>query len=272
MNELRVLHYDQVVYNDLTFKCIDYLRDFFDVSYAVGDFVYVGLYKPFNNFYVEKNQDATTNFISWEYFNGSFTSLSVIDDTNGFNRSGFVSFEKPSDWQKNTIGNIEAYWIRFSCPDAFTLSLKGMNIVFSDDNDLLQECRDINDYLAKGDDSFIAYQVSARNDIVQRLRNGGLVKNVSSTIANVEYKNITKWDILDIGEIRQASKYLVLSKIFFDVSENSDDKNMEKYREYNSKYGDAFELFMLSVDKNDDGQYDQNEDLEMNDLQVLKQW
>jgi hypothetical protein len=29
---------------------------------------------------------------------------------------------------------------------------------------------------------------------------------------------------------------------------------------------------MLSIDKNDDGQYEQEEDLELNDLQVLKQW
>jgi hypothetical protein len=271
MNELRFLHYDQSIYNDYTFKSIDYLRDFFDITYVIGDFVYIGLYKPFNNFYVEKNQDATGEFIQWSYYNGSFTSLSVIDDTNGFDRSGFISFEKPSDWQKSSIGGIEAYWIRFSCPDNFTLSLKGLNIVFSDDNDLLQECRDINNYLAKGDDSFIAYQVSARNDIVQRLRNGGLIKKVDNANVVTQYKNITKWDILDIGEIRQASKYLVLSKIFFDVSENADDKNMEKYREYNAKYGDAFELFMLSIDKNDDGQYEQEEDLELNDLQVLKQ-
>jgi len=102
--------------------------------------------------------------------------------------------------------------------------------------------RNIDALKAKGDNSFIAYHVASRNEIIQSLRNGGYSKRFDDMAAN-----ITKWDILDLGEIRQASKYLALAKICFDISLNVDDKFYSKFRDYEGMFGAAFKLFYLKL-------------------------
>ena len=139
---------------------------------------------------------------------------------------------------------------------------------------MLSEVRNINDYLYAGDSSFIAYHVAARNEMVQALRNGGYRKfEEINNITNItkKYMNIIKWDLLELGEVREAAKYLALSKIFFDVSENVDDKDFQKYSEFKSMYGQAFDLFYLSLDKDDDGEIDDaTERLADNNIEILK--
>lgn len=158
------------------------------------------------------------------------------------------------------------------------VSAQGMNIVYSDDTDLKSEVRVLDDYLATGDSSFISYHVAARNEIVQSLRNGGYIKEQDPTAAfapflefnNIKRENLNKWDVFDLGEIRQASKYLTLAKIFFDVSENVDDKHYQRYRDYEGMYGAAFKLFYISLDLDNDGNEDQDEMLMLNDVTVTK--
>jgi len=256
MRDIYFKHDNNGVFTDYSKDARDYLRDNFQFNFtAIEDYIYIGLYKPFNEFYVELFQASEDGqAISYKYNNGAFVRLNVNDDTKSMLRSGFISFEKPSDWVKSIIDGVEAYWIKLESDIDFSPYFKGVDIVYSDDNDLLQESRDIMDFLAKGDDSFIAYHVSARNDIVQTLRNTGEIKTVDYLP-----KQLTKWDLLDMGEVRQASKYLTLAKIFFDVSENVEDKSFSKYKSYKGMYGKAFDLFRLSIDKNDDGISDEIE-------------
>ena len=268
-------YYDKnMVISDYSQKARDYLRDSFTIDFVgAEDSFYIGLYKPFDWVYMELLTEALTDSeLVYEYSNGAgFSGLNVFDDTIGFQRSGFINWNKPSDWKAQAINGQELYWVKITSPVNFSIAIQGCNIVFADDNDLEQECRDIKDYLYKNDKSFIAYHVSTRNDIIQRLRNGGDKKLVNENTVNEKFENITKWDLLDIGEIRSAAKYLCLSKIFFDVSENVDDKAFSKYKEYMAQFGDAFELFFLSIDKNDDGQVDiVKENLAENDIEVYK--
>lgn len=149
-------------------------------------------------------------------------------------------------------------------------SYSGVNVVYADDIDLKSENRAINDYLAEGDTSFIAYHVAARNEIVQTLRNGGNSKNSADTSLALQRLQMNKWDILDRGEIRQAAKYLCLSKIFFDSSDNIEDKSYERFKDYEGMYGASFKLFYMSLDLNDDGNTDVNENMELNGVTVSK--
>lgn len=266
MKDLIVKHDDNGVFNDISKSCQDFLRDSETIEYTLSeDYIYIGLYKPFNAFYAELI--SVTGNASYEYYNGSWEVLSVNDDTRSLSRSGFVEFEKPADWSSTTVDNDNLYWLRLSLDATVSLELKGLNIVFSDDQDLSKEVRDINDFIARGDSSFIAYHVSSRDQIIQTIRNGGDYKN---RVDNALSENITKWDILDLGEIRQASKFLTLSKIFFDVSENVDDKAYLRYVDFSKKYGESFKLFRMSLDKDDDGIKDSVENLALNEIIVSK--
>ena len=99
------------------------------------------------------------------------------------------------------------------------------------------------------------------------MRNGGHSTKIEGS--NVA-ENLTKWDILDTGEINQAAKFLCLSKIFFDVSENPDDKHYQRYMNFDQKFGEAFKLYLLSLDTNDDGVEDDTEKTQNRRMSVHK--
>ena len=136
-----------------------------------------------------------------------------------------------------------------------TFDLEMLNLVFADDNDLREVQRDIDRYLFTGDNSFIAYHYAARNEIVQSLRNSGYTTRKLAGNSN----DLTHWDILEPEQIRSAAKYLALSNIMFDVSANEQDKYYQKWRDYKANYAEAFKLYLLWLDKDDDGQLDASE-------------
>lgn len=272
MRDLYCFYDDNGSFSDFSFEAREYLKDTFDITMvALEDSIYIGLYKPFNTAYAEL-ATANTNAgeLTFSYYNGSsFVAVeNQYDDTKGFNRSGFISWDKSSDWAATTINSQSAYWIKIDInADSSAMVFDGFNIVFSDDTDLEKEMRSINRFLSTNDSSFIAYHVSARDEIVQSIRNRG---NVKKADGEDFYRNITAWDILDIGEIRQASKYLVLSKIMHDASDNPEDKYYQRFRDYRQMYGKSFDTWYLSLDKDDDGVSDTGEKLTSNTINLVR--
>jgi len=63
---------------------------------------------------------------------------------------------------------------------------------------------------------------------------------------------------------------LTLSKIFYDVSENTDDKQYQRAVDYNDKFGEAFKLYRISIDKNDDGKADKDEKTQLRGMRIHK--
>ena len=269
MRDLYLFHDDNGAFADYTLDARDYLRDEFTIDFTSGeDHIYIGLYKPFNKTYLELKTPAVANVnFTAEYYNGAaWQTLGTMDDTKGFTRSGFIQFEKPEDWSETPVNGESKYFIRFTA-DTFTAEIQGFNLVFADDNDLRQEVRCIDDFTQGNDTSFIAYHVSARNEIIQTLRNGG---HSTQKEGAVNHSNLTKWDLLDSGEINQAAKYLCLSKIFFDISENPDDKHYQRFNDYEQLFGEAFKLYRLSLDSNDDGVANEKEILAPRGITVNK--
>lgn len=280
MNELFILHDDNGSFVDYSKESSDFLRDDYNLDFvAIEDSLYIGLYKPFSSLYFEfKTPNGSDIGITLEKSTGAgFTNMDLTDDTKGFQRSGFFNVNRNNEnWESQDVNGQSAYWLKLTASNDFNVDVHGLNIVFSDDNDLVQEVRLINDFLAPGDNSFISYHVSSRNDIIQRMRNGGYVKEVDNNDSvflsekSRNLKQVNKWDILDLGEIKQASKYLTLAKIFFDNSENVDDKSYQRFMDYDNKFGEAFKLFYMSIDLDDDGRTDQDEKLSLNEIDLVK--
>lgn len=270
MKDLYVIHDDNTVFADYSKESKDYLRDSYSIDFvAIEDALYIGLYKPFNSVYVELETPSIVDqdFI-FKVNNGtSEVSLVTDDDTKAFQRSGFIRWDRDTEWTETTVNNITAYWVKIEAPGDFTATIKGLNIVFADDLHLKAEQPNINRLIPVNEISFINYHVAARDEIIQTIRNSGEVKQKDTAAAKLE--NITKWDILDIGEIAQAAKYLALSKIYFDISENSDDKSYQRYKNYMGSYGKAFKLFYKSIDNNDDGVADETESLKIRSSEMV---
>jgi hypothetical protein len=254
----------------------DYLRDNIELSFGAADKLYVGLYKPFNSVYIELDASVPATSLSFKYSAGSsvFSPLEVMDDTKGLSRSGFMSWNRDiEEWKEDTINGQKLFWVEITFNGAYTANFKGLNIVFSSDYEMELKNPFVMDYLPKNDTTFIRYHVAARNEIVQLLRNGGYIKMPTGSDnlffnSLQDRQDITKWDLLDIGQIKEAATFKALAAVFFNESRNIEDKEYALYRQYQGSFGQSFKLFYLSLDTDDDGKTDDIEKLASNEIKV----
>lgn len=236
--------------DDLSLKLENYLVDSVTLDLSAGETIDVGYYKPISDLYIELKQvTPVLNSLKVEVFNGSWTSLSIHDRTDGLNRSGFVRWTKDVGEKQTTLHSQELNWYRISLHEDVTgLEIKGINLVFADDADLKESYPDIGEYLPQNSDSFIAYHQEARNFILTYLRNKG-----KTVYQKNKYKMLDQFDLHNFDEVRQAAKYLALANIFYNESDSVDDKWKQKGDAFKGKYSEAINLNFLSIDENDDG-------------------
>lgn len=266
--KLFVFHDDDNSFSNFSREALDYLRDDFALALnSSEDYLYVGNEKPINAFFVEMSTvNSEDNKVSGEFYNGTtWKSLEgFMDSTNGLKRSDFIVWDRnQTDEAKITVNSQEAFWYRFRPSVTFSAQTRvlGVNIVFSSDNDLKEEICNITDadegLLPNGEVSFISKHLASRNDIIQKIRNDGRTKQNLNT---GEFKDINAFDLLNFGQVRQASKYLTLSKIFLGLSDSPEDSWERKSRKYESLYTRAISLFFLELDQDDDGLRSEHEE------------
>ena len=271
--KLSVLHDDNGVFIDYSNAMAGYDRGTSSVSYvALEDKLYVGFYKPISVFYIDfdtPNTNSVTTSIS--FYNGaSFGAVSGLhDDTSGASRSGFIGWDRNQlSEAKTTINSSELFWYEAAFSgDTTEMVINGINIVFSDDQDLKREFFDIEKYKSTSEGSFILSHAAARDEIIQELRADGRYKEDFST---GKLKDITAFDLLDISQVKLASTYLALSKIFFQASDEVDDVYMQKSDRYRSLYNKAMKTMYLNVDVDDDGVQDVHEELAPNTASLVR--
>jgi hypothetical protein len=255
-------------FTDLSTNLADFSKGYETIASLnhTEDYIYIGLDKPFNSLYCDvKTGNAVAATLAFQYYNGSWTSLTVRDETSAFTASGYFQFDKVSiqeSWEKTTINSLDKFWIRLrpSATLSVGLQLNGINIVFSDDSDLTKEYFNILDY--KGTRaSFIAEHVSSRDEIIQRYRNKGFVVDsyenaislelVSTSMTNK--KILSSVDLHNLEEVRLASIYLTLHKILFNASDEKEGSLESKANFYLGKANSVLETLFLSYDVNNDG-------------------
>jgi hypothetical protein len=259
--KLTVMHDANGSFTDLSFEAFDFSRDTFSVTLnASTSYLYVGFTKPINTIYISTaTANTNANTLTIEYYNGSWTSVdNKHDATKGLTRSGYMTWDRPTDATQTAINSTTKYWVRIrpSVTHSAT-SLNGIGLVFCDGIDLAYEVPEINDsnHLA-GKTSHILNCVASTNQIIQDFRN----KDYSVTNPSTGVKeDLTAWDLLDINQVKQAAVFLTLSKIYFNFSDSPEDKYSDKSNYYYKRYQDAIGLSRLSLDTDKDGIADSNE-------------
>ena len=261
--KLTVLHDDNSSFTDYTSSLAGFDRDTASLTFiALEDTLYVGFEKPINTFYLEFST-ANTNSLTLDvqYYNGSaFTAAAgQHDDSKGFTRNGFVRWDRnQTNEAKTTVNSTEQYWYKLVLSgDTTAMVINGLNIVFSDDQDLKRELFEISKFLPTGQTTHILSHVSARDEIIQNLNIMGKKKTDSTS---GWWENITAFDLLETSEVKLASTYLTLSKIFMSVYDDNDDFYSEKAEKYRKMGMNVLNNIRLKVDKDDDGLHDQSED------------
>lgn len=259
---LKVLTYVGSTFTDISKECADFSRDTAAVTLADTSILYVGFNKPFNQIYVNldtANTNATT--LSIQYWDGSqwTSATNGVDDTKGLTRSGFITWDRNlTNESQTSINSSTKNWIKItSSVTTSAMVVSGLNFIFVDDQDLKTEVPEIADsnHLA-GKTSHILTHVAVRNQIIQDLRNKDYFR-INPTTGLKE--DLTPWDILDANQLKQAAIFLALSKIYFNFSDETDDKYQKKSEYYYSKYDKAINMSRISLDLDDDGLEDEEE-------------
>jgi len=258
---LKILLDDNAAYTDYSIKCENFIRDnFTHTIVASEDAILIGYHKPIERVYIELTTPNTNSAsMTVNYYDGStFTASSgLVDLTDGLTRSGFVYWDRSqTDNAKTTINSLERYWYEINLDvDTSATQIAGINILFSDDFDLLEVDAEVLSFMHSGDNSMIRFHQAARNEIVQRLNNSGKLKINSSG----QREKLNAYDLLDPTDLKEASKYLTLARIYEPISDEVDDKYNQKFKQYFQTYQDAFNLYMTSIDLDDDGVADSGE-------------
>lgn len=261
-NKLTVLHDDNSTFADYSNESLDFDRDFFTMELsAASDYLYIGFTKPISEIFFEiKNPNTVTATLDGEFYNGTtWTDLvGLYDETRSFKRSGYITWDRnQTDEAQVAVNSSTKNWVRFRpSVDLSVTIFAGINIIFASDRDLKGEFFEIGQFLPKGADSHILTHVAARDEIIQYLRNGGHFKQDLNT---GRLKDITAFDLLDLGQIKQPAINLTLSKIFSNASDQVDDNWSEKASHYRSLYNASMKLFYLDIDSDDDGKQDDEE-------------
>lgn len=261
---------------DISLLMENYSVDEFSTLLLSTDEILIGYYKPINSMYLELGADKNlnTSAMSLYYYNGTsfVTTPTLVDETKGFSRCGFIKWSRNLPNEKTTTEQAETmYWYKIKVDvDTSILNLLGINLVFSNDNDLKEEYPSIMEMLPENEPTFIKFHVASRKDILSYFRaQGKLIKVNDKNYATS--KKLDQFDLLDYEELRDASKFLTLSKILYWVSDSVDDKWHQKALKYEQKYGDKINLVNLSIDSNDDGKADNNETNAIQSITIVRQ-
>ncbi len=270
LHKLRVLLATAAAsFTDLTEKAWDYYRDPADVPLEAGGFLYLGRRKPFGTIYADVPVDyrnVTETRFTMEYWDDdaqAWTAYALpVEDTLALNRSGFIKWEpliyagSAAVWGETEVNGVTAFWVRLSVAESLTgiTRVNAINIVFADDRDLQREEFAIRQLLPKDEnqvlaESFILSHVAAREEILKVLRNRGNVKKVPGGTL----EDIDEWDLFRSEQVREAAVFGAMAKIYFNASDSPEDIYWLKYKQYEGKFSEAMQLYLLSLDKNDDG-------------------
>lgn len=256
-----VLFDDGSSFTDLSLDMLSFGRDSAVVPLlASAGALYFGLYKPFVALFVEmKVPNSVAVALSVEYWNGSAWApvSSLVDDSYGLKRSGFIQFDKPEDWEETSVNSLSAFFLRVK-PDSDltgTTEIQGMNIVFSDDQDLRGVYPSVLNYLDTTETSFILRHENSRDRIIEEIR-----KTMrKSQVGSGKWEQIDAWDFLHVDEVRLWATYLTLQNIFSGLQANDNDMFIAKAKEYGDKAQESKAQAYLSLDLNDDGKDDKVE-------------
>jgi hypothetical protein len=258
---------------DESLRVKDFNSNIAPAPLEAGQFLYVGYYKPFTQFYVEfENKNDVDVGLLFEYFDGNnwVELASTIDETQDFLQSGFIYFERPTAWASVEVDGDENFYVRIASDidlNAIT-SIRGINVLLSNDEDLEGIRSNIVSKLNSGK-SWIVKHEAAKKYIIQHLRSLGYRKVTNSEQSNTSlyfgneslyFSNLTAFDFLEPFELREAAKYKAASMIYLDeLSDEEDDKYYRMGIRHGKTADEMLNLFSLKIDSNDNGIEDAEE-------------
>jgi len=217
------------------------------------DVIYIGYYKELNQLYFEIITKAVTNAgLTFSKSNGTdYTIVNSDDETDGLTKSGFVYLDQLSTSGQLTENGETLNWIKIENTNGAVVSLRLLDLIFNSEDDLMLDEPDIARLYPEGLDSHILSLVASRNYILRKINNSGKYK-----YNGIKVFSINQYDIMNVDELREASVYYTLYKIFANIQDGENDVYRQKSQDYLDKFNASFQIFsnsILTIDLDDDG-------------------
>lgn len=263
-NWIRILYNDNGTFTDYSLDNSNTSATFTAALVNDEDYIYIGKYYPFNNFYLQvdtANTNAAT--LNIDIYDGTSwrSCVDILDGTSSGGKtlaqSGIIHFEpnKNYGWQRIadssdsyaptemqdevTIYNL--YWMRFKVSadlSAGTL-IKRIIYSFSNDANLLAYETKINNYLtAFGLSNWNDKIVTASQEVLNYLRAMEIIVN--------------EGQIIRFEDVLIPTTYKTLSVIYNDLGKSYEDKR--DY--YENKFKETMVLPNMTIDSNMNGKLD----------------
>jgi len=229
--------------------------DLLPFELTASDKLYLGFYGKFTSRYFDFDTlNATGTVVSVKQWDGTaFVPVEdVIDQTVGFTRSGFLSWQNTDRWEKSAISPIddkELYWVEVTVNSTLDVgtTLQSLVNIFCD-TDLLRafypEIVTDPRYLPTGRDDFMEQFIAAKDGIVLRLKQDGIIQDESQ--------------IIDINQVAVAAANYTAYLILFPIARDEGDEETlsRAFSEYNRQLNSSHKSF----DLNKSGKIDESEE------------
>lgn len=193
------------------------------------------------------------------------TSTGTLIDVTG-EADSYGNYDKSKwhlDWIYDAANTYSASLIVTLDDDSTSTVISTIEVVtseseklFSSDSDFVRNESNVYDYLPDGRNNFNYIHRESQARILDELTN----KN----IAEWNDARLTASDIYNIADVRAWSKFLGLSTLFYDLSDNSEDSFWQKAQMYESMASDAKNKAIIRIgDSTDD-------DFVAADIQTMK--
>jgi hypothetical protein len=242
-----------------------------DFNLQVGDYVYLGQYFPFNNFFAwvdTANEDAAALSIEYWANNKWVSAVDVLDGTSvdgaTLGKSGVVQFSplKLSDtWSRvsdtsesnsttpvelNSFAVYDCFWVRLKVDSNLSAGTKLNKITytFTDSQQLNKYDVEINGFMPAfetGKADWIKEVVTASEIMLSDLKSKGLV--------------ISRGQILRFDDVSMACDLKTLALIYSNLGKAYEEKRIRKELEYEK----AINLRRFTFDLNNNGMVDEGE-------------
>lgn len=217
---------------------------------------YVGFKKKFASRYFAMGVvNSVASVVTVKYWNGSSWAAvkDLIDQTVGFTKSGFISWENESDWTAKNISPItdedqELYWIQITVSVNLhaNTTLQAVLNLFCDSDLLAQyypELANDSRWLPEGQTDFLPQFVAAKDLIVSRLQRAKAIDDESQ--------------VLDVNAVALAAVHAAAYVIMRPISDTDEDRQSCKDAE--TEMNKELNLVPIMVDRDNSGTLDESE-------------
>lgn len=212
------------------------------------DSFYIGFHGKFaSRFFQMKTANASSRTVSLDYWNGTaWTPVQdLLDQTDGFKHSGFIHWQNVSDWALKSLSpvvDVPLYWVRLKVSGTLDVNTKLESVLsLLCDDDLVSEDYPelISDdrWLPEGQTDFVPQYLSAKDMVVLRLKQRGLIQDESQ--------------IIDVNGVQKAAVHAFATTIYRPLAKTDEMKAL--YDTARKAFENETDRLSMAVDKNKDG-------------------